>query len=347
MALDQEKDDGEILDYEDPAEGRRNVISDAFDDHGKNIAEITEPEIAPKVVADKQDPVTDPVTDSVTDPVKTPVTDTKADAQDAEKAPASWTPASREHWAALPEGVRSEIAKREGELQRTLNETVQARQFSQKFQESIQPYEGMFRAQGVDATTGIGNVLQTAAQLQMGTPQQRAQAVAGLIEQFGVDISALDDLLVGTIPAASQATPEVTQLQQQIAQMQQYIQGQQGQQSQARQQQQQTIQTETNDFLEANEFAKDLRGVMADFMDVAERNGQSMTLKDAYSRAMSTRPDIQEIVANRAKTTTNQRAVTNARRAGVSVPQAHGTGGPTAAPTTQREALLDAWDNHS
>lgn len=332
MALDQEIDDGEILDYEDPAEGRRNVIADAFDDHDESIAEITEPEVKKPVEREQE----------------TAVAPTPAqDAPDVSKAPASWTPASREHWNAIPEGVRGEIAKRETELQRTLNETAQARQFTQHFQRSIQPYEGMFRAQGVDATTGIGNVLQTAAQLQMGTPSQRAQAVAGLINQFGVDIGTLDDLLVGNMPKAAESSPEVAQLQHQIAQMQQFIQGQQGQQQQQYRQQQQNIQGETNKFLAENEFASDLRNVMADFMDVAERQGQKMTLKEAYDRALYTRPDIQEIIANRAKANNNKRAVSGARRAAVSVPQSHGTGAGAEAPASTREALLAAWDDHS
>ena len=330
MALDQEIDEGEVLDYEDPAEGRRNVISDAFDDHDENIAEITEPEV--KAPVEPETVAETPVA------VETP---------DVDKAPASWTPASREHWAAIPEGVRGEIAKRESELQRTLNETAQARQFSQHFNQQIQPYEGMFRAQGVDATTGIGNVLQTAAQLQMGTPTQRAQTVAELINQFGVDIGTLDDMLVGNMPKTAQATPEVEQLQQQISQMQQFIQGQQGQQRQQVMQQQQNIQTETNKFVAENEFANDLRGVMADFMDVAERQGRQMTLQEAYNSAVATRPDIQEILTNRAKSTNNLRAVSGARRAGVSVPQSHGTGDAAAAPVSTREALLAAWDNHS
>lgn len=329
MALDQEIDEGEILDYEDPAEGRRNVISDAFDDHDESIAEITEPEVAAPTK------------------IETTLEDVSTSAPDVEKAPASWTPASREHWAAIPEGVRGEIAKRESELQRTLNETAQARQFTQNFHQSIQPYEGMFRAQGVDATTGIGNVLQTAAQLQMGTPNQRAQAVAGLINQFGVDIATLDDMLVGNMPKTTQASPEVVQLQQQLAEMQQFIQSQQGQQQQQVMQQQQNIQSETNKFIAENEFANDLRGVMADFMDVAERQGRNMTLQEAYNSAVATRPDIQEILKNRTKSSNNQRAVSGARRAGVSVPQSHGTGGGGETPSTTREALLAAWNDHS
>lgn len=332
MALDQEIDDGEVLDYEDPAEGRRNIISDAFDEHDENIAEITEPEVvkAPEPVDQEAHLAAIPT-----------------NAPDVDKAPASWTPASREHWAAIPEGVRGEIAKRETELQRTLNETAQARQFTQHFQQQIQPYEGMFRAQGVNATTGIGNVLQTAAQLQMGTPAQRAQTVAGLINQFGVDIATLDDLLVGNMPKASEASPEVAQLQQQIAQMQQFIHGQQGQQQQQMMQQQQHVQNETSKFIAENEFASDLRNVMADFMDVAERQGRQMTLQEAYNSALATRPDIQEIIANRENANSNRRAVSGARRAAVSVPQSHGTGGGVEAPTSTRDALLAAWDDHS
>jgi hypothetical protein len=40
-------------------------------------------------------------------------------AKPAERAPASWRPDVREHWAQLPESVREEVARRESEVQRT------------------------------------------------------------------------------------------------------------------------------------------------------------------------------------------------------------------------------------
>jgi len=320
---------------------RRTAISAAFDNFDEdNLAEITEPL--------KPEPAKAPAEGEVgiaSNAVETEAVAPKEPVEE-DKAPASWTPGSREQWANIPEGVRGEIAKREKELQRSLNDTAQARQFTEYFREQVSPYEGMFRAQGVDAITGIGNVLQTAAQLQMGTPVQRAQAAANVIQQFGVDIATLDDLLVGNMPKSA-PNEEVAQLQAQLYQMQQYVQQQQHGQQQQTYQQQQKINQETQEFLAKNEFANDLRGVMADFMDVAELQGRQMTLKQAYDSALATRPDIQEIVTNRGTSKNNQRAVAGARRAAASVPQSHGTGAGPSAPTTTREALLAAWDDHS
>jgi len=55
---------------------------------------------------------------------------------------------------------------------------------------------------------------------------------------------------------------------------------------------------------------------MADFMDMAERNGQRLDLKQAYQRAISTRPDIQQVLSNRANSQQNGAALSNARVAG-------------------------------
>jgi excisionase family DNA binding protein len=44
----------------------------------------------------------------------------------AARAPASWRPDVREHWGQLPESVREEVARREFEVQRTLQETAAA-----------------------------------------------------------------------------------------------------------------------------------------------------------------------------------------------------------------------------
>lgn len=262
-----------------------------------------------------------------------------------EKAPASWTPAAREHWAGLPNDLKATINKREKELQTTLNDTAQARQLSQNFGNLVSPYQGMFQAQGVDTFTGINNTLQLAAQLQMGTPIQKAQAAANIIKQFGVDISTLDDLIVGNMPAAQKANPQVDALQNQVMQMQQYIQQQQHTQQQTQNTQQNTINQETEQFMAQNEFANDLRGEMADFMDMAYRSGKQIDLKTAYQRAISARPDIQQLMSNRNNTQSSQQALAGAANAAVSVPQRGAGAAGAPSPTTMRGAIADAWEN--
>lgn len=265
-------------------------------------------------------------------------------AADENKAPSSWSPTAREAWANIPPEVQTEIGRREKELQNNLNETTQARQLSQNFGNLVQPYQGMFQAQGVDVFTGINNTLQLAAQLQMGTPQQKAQACANIIQQFGVDIGSLDDLLVGKAPTQQQQSPEFQQMQTQMNQMGQYIQNQQHNQQVTQQQEQARINTETETFIQSKPYANDMRNLMADFMDMAQNQNQPITLQVAYDRALGTRPDIQKLIQNSTDTQNNQTALQQAQNASVSLPQETVGGQGKAPATTMRGALEDAWN---
>ena len=267
-----------------------------------------------------------------------------------EKAPQSWTPADRESWAGLPENVKTAVLRREQEIGETMKTTSQARHFQQDFSRMAQPYQGMFQAQGVDTMTGINNVLQTAATLQGGNVQQKAQAAAQLIRDFGIDIATLDDLIVGNIPQAQpQVSPEIQQLQQQLQAQQGYINQQQQGQQQQQQQAQQAIQGEVQAFMTdpKNEFAADVKPIMRQFMQFAAQNGENLSLDDAYNRAISTRPDLIQIKANRANGQSSAQALSAARNASVSIAQNGKTIPRVPGNQTSREDMLDAWNNLS
>lgn len=257
-------------------------------------------------------------------------------AQEAQ-APTSWSPADREIWKDVPAQAQAAIAKREQEITQALNDSAQARQTMDQFNQLTAPYAPIFQSQGVDAMTGINSVLQTAAGLQMGTAQQRAQIVHQLIRDYGVDIAMLDNMIVGQ-HQQTPVDPAVQQMQNQLAQQSQYIQQQQYEQ-QAR------LNAETEQFIQANEFAGELRTVMADFMDHAIRTtGQPISLEDAYNRAVATRPDIQQILNQRQQAEQQAAQQQAAQQASVSIPQNSGHDAPPAAPASRREAIAQAID---
>jgi len=259
------------------------------------------------------------------------------------KAPQSWTPSAREHWDKIPAEAQAQIAKRDQEVMNVMNEASQYKNFSQGFNQMVAPFQGMFAAQNVDPMQGIQNVLKTAATLQGGNMVQKAQAAAQLIQDFGVDVTALDDLLVGNMPT-NNPNDQMMQMQKQLDQQNQFMQNQQNQQNQFMQRKQQTINNETTQFINDNEFAGELRGVMADFMDMAERQGQRLDLKQAYQRAIGTRPDIQQVISNRLNTKGNVQALSNARTAGASIPQ-NGTVNPSASESQSlRASIQSAFD---
>lgn len=270
----------------------------------------------------------------------------------AEKAPASWRPEVREHWNQLPPEVRAEVARRETEVQRTLQETAEARKNAEAFARALQPYEAYIRAEGATPIQAIDNMMATAVKLRTGTAPELAQLVAGLVNQFGTGrfgrgfIEMLDGALAGQTPQGDPQQLAVQQaVQQQLAPMQQFM--QQFQQTQLAQQQQMTqkVQTEIAQFMEQAEFGSDVNEEMADLIEVAAKRGRDLSLQDAYDQACMANPRIRAILQKRAQAQSAQvsnNVAQKARAAAVSVSGAPALGAPQGAPANDVRSAIEA-----
>lgn len=250
--------------------------------------------------------------------------------QQADRAPASWKPDVREHWSQLPDTVRSEIARRETEVQRTLQETAEARKTAEAVMRTIAPYEAFIKAENSNPLQAIDNLMSTAARLRTGTAPELAQMVAGIVQQFGIGrfgntfIEQLDSALAGQTPRQADPTSMAVQqaVQQQLAPVQQML----SQFQQAQQYQQERIvhqaASEVEQFLSKAEFGDDVREDMADIIETASRRGQSMTLADAYKKACLMNDSIRQVMIQRQQAQGAQvqtQAAQRARQAAVSV----------------------------
>lgn len=267
----------------------------------------------------------------------------------ASRAPASWRPETREHWSTLPPAVQQEVARREQEMQRTLQETAEARKFAEQLNRVISPYEAFIRAENSTPLGAVENLMATAARLRTGTAPELAGLVAGMIKQFGVGrfgqgfIEQLDQALVGEIPRVDPVQNQVQQaLKQELAPMQQFM--SQFQQAQAAQQarvQEQAI-GEVQGFLEKAEFGEDVREEMADLLEIAQRRGRDLSLQDAYRQACLANPRVRSVLEQRAKTKGAQQLTSAAQRAkgaAVSVSGAPALAAPSTPPSDIRSAI--------
>ena len=248
----------------------------------------------------------------------------------ADRAPASWKPDVREHWGQLPETVRSEIARRETEVQRTLQETAEARKTAEAVMRTIAPYEAFIKAENSNPLQAIDNLMSTAAKLRTGTAPELAQMVAGIVNQFGVGrfgnsfIEQLDSALAGQQPRQADTTSMAVQqaVQQQLAPVQQMLsQFQQAQQFQQERIAQQAA-SEVEQFLSKAEFGEDVREDMADIIETASRRGQTITLSDAYKKACLVNDGVRQVMIQRQQAQGAQQqtqAAQRARQAAVSV----------------------------
>ncbi len=249
--------------------------------------------------------------------------------QAGERAPASWRPDVREHWGQLPEPVRSEIQRREVEVQRTLQESAEARKAYDAVMRTVAPYEAFIRAEGSNPIQAIDNLMATAAKLRTGTAPELATMVAGIVNQFGIGrfgngfIQALDAALAGQSPVVDPQQAAMEQvLNQRLAPVQQML--TQFQQAQQIQQERvaQAAQSEVEQFLDRAEFGNDVREDMADIMETAARRGQNISLSDAYKKACLMNDRVLSVLRARkqAKSAQTQtQAAQRARSAAVSV----------------------------
>ena len=269
--------------------------------------------------------------------------------QQGDRAPQAWRPETREHWGQLPEPVRAEIQRREVEVQRTLQESAEARKAYDAVMRTIQPYEAFIKAENSNPLQAIDNLMSTAARLRTGTAPELAQMVAGIVNQFGVGrfgqgfIQALDSALAGQAPQVDPQQAAIDQvLNQRLAPVQQML--TQFQQAQLAQQQMvtQKAQSEVTQFLQRAEFGEDVREEMADLLETAQRRGQELSLVDAYKKACMLNDRVRSVLQGRAKSRgaqTQTAVAQKARQAAVSVTGAAPAGALRQDATDVRSAI--------
>jgi hypothetical protein len=252
------------------------------------------------------------------------------------KAPAGWKLAPKEKWGTLSEDIQAEIDRREREISQALNESAEPRKFHQRFNEVLAPYQAMLG--GADPIKTTQNLFQMAYNLQHGAPQQKAQLVAHLVKQFGVDIGALDSALSGQ-PGQAQPAQAQTVDPDEIARRAEERAMQRWQQQQSQQ--------------KVEEF-----GQGKDFFDPATPSGQRIrarmgallgqgvvqTLDEAYDSACWADPEVRAILQQRADSERAKAEVAStqlARQASTSV-KSEPAGAATTAPKDIRAQLAAA-----
>lgn len=284
--------------------------------------------------------------------VQKPPAEEQVPADPDERCPVGLSATARETWKDTPKAMKAEIVKRERDFSMGMQRNAEGAQRAEQMEGAMRPFAQYFAMNNQTPAQGVMDLLQTAATLQMGSPQQRAQTIHNLIQQFGVDVPALDQLITGGQPAEDQPQPATSpvgpDIQRMIAQAVAPYQQHMAQQNQQQQQYMQNTQNEAAQDLQdfagdgKHEFYTDVRGVMADLLDMAGKRGQVMSLQAAYDNACRLDPQIDKIVQSRV-TTAN---LTKKRRAAVST---SGTmGGPGAGSGGGDESLTAtlnaAWD---
>ena len=272
-----------------------------------------------------------------------------AKAQELSKAPESWRPEVREHWAKVPDAVKAEIYKRESEMargvQKIMGEAGSAMNAIGAMRELMSPYSQLLHGRyGGDAARMMSGYMQTESNLLMGTAPEVANVIAGMIQQYGVGrfgkqfIEALDSTLVGE---QVQARPEdIIQrtVQQQLAPILQTVQQRQWQEEQQIANQ---VQGGIQEIAQKGEFFNDVRLDMADIIDMATARGETISLIDAYKKACWQNEGIRNILLSRSQQNTAQQRGDAAQRAKAAAVGIHGGPAPGAISNNSNMSLRD------
>lgn len=235
-----------------------------------------------------------------------------------ERAPQAWKALARESWAKVPKELRSELLRREKEVNERLQVASRYRQTAEAVEEVWRPYEGIFRMSGRSPLETTRFLFETAAALQNGPPEGKAIAMAQAIRQYGVSVEMLADALNGQLGpgAMPQGQPQAQPQQFRDPRFDAFL------QQQAKREYEQTRAYYAK-FAETHEFYEDVREQMADIIALKEQQGVDIDDETAYNMAVKLDPELQAVLEKREK---DKRAANppgstqRARAAAVSLP---------------------------
>lgn len=319
--------------------------------------EVVSEETVSETLEIETDPVEDPI-EAVVEPVEDPkpveaaepvVTATPAaddSGTESTKAPVGWSPKLRESWSKVPAEVQAQIRSREADMDKTMADNAMSRHVHGQMSHLATKYGALMSTEGVsDPVVAAEGMFDTVARLQMGTPQQKAATMAGMIKHYGIDIEALDGALVGTAPAANPANAEIERMvEERMRPINQYL---QQQQEHAGTQSRESANQEVQEFAKTAEFMYDakVRNDMADFVDLASARGEKMPIQEAYQKALATNPEILRILEGRQITTNNASVASKKKAASSIVGRKAGTG--EGGNFSLRDTLASAWGEAS
>lgn len=253
---------------------------------------------------------------------------------DTNRAPSSWKPAERAEYATLSPVVKAAIHRRESEMAAGAQQLVPDAQFGRSIRSAVEPYRMLIEAEGGTPERAIGQLLKTAALFRVGTNEQKAQAIAGLVQQFGIDMRVL-------VPQGQQPNGQTPPQQFRDPRFDQFLANQQREAAAATQREQHALEQTVDQWMsEVDENGAPVRPYLPDVIqemsamlpqikasNPALTNAQA--LEEAYKRAIWANPEVRTVLQREAAAASgaqtqaaNQTRVREARRAAsVNVPR--------------------------
>jgi hypothetical protein len=253
-----------------------------------------------------------------------------------DRPPQSWKKEAKGEWAALSLQTRQEIHRREMEIDQALKQSAPDRQLAEQFKQTLQPFMPRIQASGFSPIDAARSLFEADRILSSAPQHKRAEYMADLILQYGIDITALDSALAprvhgnpqGPTPAGSPQDIAVLvqqQLQQALAPFLQ-------ERDAAKQAQTQQVVSEVENMGLDPKYPMfdEVRLDMADLIKLNAERGVYLSLDEAYTRSVRMNPNTFGQLERQSTVTSAQsahQAALRARAAASSVSGAPAGGG--------------------
>lgn len=197
-------------------------------------------------------------------------------------APSTWTKEALQEWAQIPERAKQEILKREDDMMRGLEQYKTAANLGQQYDTVVEPYRAVLAAENINPVELFQNFAANHYLLSRGTPEQKVQLAANMLQHYQIDLNALLTQF-NRMPAP--ADPRVQNLERQVQTLTQTL---TTQQQTAQQQAEAAALADIEQFAAdpAHPFFNELIGDIGKLMEA----GVATTLKDAYEKAVYANP---------------------------------------------------------
>lgn len=252
----------------------------------------------------------------------------------AVKAPIGWDNQMRTEFEKLPPAVQAYVSKRENDAHQKISAQDEERLLGKKVNEMATPYLPTIRAEGATVEKAFSDYLQTAHVLRSGTPHQKAQSIAAVMNQFRVDPNTLLSILQGgnvvpgNVPQQAMHNPVVDSLQQRLDRIEA---DRQAEIQQRQTQEQRSLEGQVSDFATkpGHEHFETVRELMGKLIEAGIAND----LDDAYDKAIYATPEIRStlVSANTQQEQAKRVAEANAKASAAKWAGGSLSGGPGAA----------------
>ena len=250
----------------------------------------------------------------------------------------------KQYWEQAPTELLAAIVERENKFNQGIEKYQGQAKSAEAILKQFEPYQWILQNENTTPEKAIAPLLQTAALLRTGTPQQKAAAVATMMSTFGIDLGHIQALMGGNPASAQQVfNPQYDQLQQQVQTLAQQLQEQR--QREARIVEQRALSSvqafaadPKNQHFEA--LQPRILALLENPAILGDITGKSEAekLRIAYDTALRMDPVLSAQVA--AQQQAQREVVTHAKKAAVQVVGAPGTAAKPAANLSDRRSVI-------